>query len=476
MSLLLDHPLLWSAFILLADVSLWHLLPQPLRIARAALRLTLFIAYGSLLINSGISPLLAPAWGDDSVMQLGATALAILWWLYAARVMTVLIGLALMRRVGQSGRLLQDVFGALIFLACAVAAAGYVLELPVKGLLATSGAMAIIVGLALQSTLSDVFSGIVLNATRPYQVDDWVTLDGVEGKVVDVDWRATHLQTSAGATAVVPNSVAAKAKIVNLSRPSHMHGVSISIQVPKHVRPRRVLDALQRALQGSDSLLLTPAPKAVLKESGESMAEYVASGFIADLSRKGEVRNQLFDLAHRHLEAAGIIRQSEGNSAPTSRARALLDEVKVFRSLSDAERDRLAESMIAEQYVAGQVVLDVNEVADSLFVIGTGVVSAAVMDGEQRVEAGRMGPTEIMGEQSVLGDTPSEASFTALTSSIIYRIDKATARACLEQCKQVNRAFNKLQAVRQENSHAVLLARPVQTRKAGFLSWLQRRV
>jgi hypothetical protein len=154
----------------------------------------------------------------------------ILWWLYAARVLTEVIGLVLMRRIGHSGRLLQDVIGALVFLAAIVAAAGYVLELPVKRLLATSGVVAIVVGLALQSTLSDVFSGIVLNTTKPYQVDDWISIDGVEGKVLDIDWRATHLLTSAGSTAVVPNSVAAKAKIVNLSRPSNMHGVSISIK------------------------------------------------------------------------------------------------------------------------------------------------------------------------------------------------------------------------------------------------------
>ena len=87
------------------------------------------------------------------------------------------------------------------------------------------------------------------------------SIDGVEGKVLDIDWRATHLLTSAGSTAVVPNSVAAKAKIVNLSRPNNMHGVSISIQVPNHIRPRRVLDALDRTLQGSSSLLLEPGAR-----------------------------------------------------------------------------------------------------------------------------------------------------------------------------------------------------------------------
>ncbi|HEX4550903.1 mechanosensitive ion channel family protein [Pseudomonas sp.] len=475
MPLLLNHPLSWSAALLLLDALLWHLAPFKHRAPRVGLRLALFLGFSALIINADISPLQAPLFADDRVMQLGATALGIVWWLYAARVLTEVVGLALMRRIGHSGRLLQDVIGALVFLAAIVAAAGYVLELPVKGLLATSGVVAIVVGLALQSTLSDVFSGIVLNTTKPYQVDDFVVIDGVEGKVLDIDWRATHLLTSSGTLAVVPNSVAAKAKIVNLSRPTNLHGVSISIKVPNHIRPRRVLDALDRTLQGSSSLLLNPPPKAVLKEAGEEMSEYVASGFISELGKKGEVRNQLFDLAHRHLEAAGISRHPDGVIEPSTRARALLNEVKVFRSLSHEERDRLAESMVAQQYAAGQVVLGLDEVPDSLFVIATGVVSATVPDGNSQTEAGRMGPSEVMGEQSILADTPSQATFTALTSSIIYRLDKALTRQCMAQRSEVGQALNKLQAVRQQNSRLALMAQPVAVRKGGFLGWLQKR-
>lgn len=475
MSFLLAHLLSWSALLLVIDALLWHLAPFQHRLVRIGLRAGLFLVFSTLIINAGISPLQAPSFADDRVAQLGATALGILWWLYAARVLTEIIGLVLMRRIGHSGRLLQDVIGAVVFLAAIVAAAGYVLELPVKGLLATSGVVAIVVGLALQSTLSDVFSGIVLNTTKPYQVDDLVMIDGVEGKVLDIDWRATHLLTSAGTTAVVPNSVAAKAKIINLSRPTHMHGVSISIKVPNHIRPRRVLDALDRTLRGSSSLLLSPAPKAVLKEAGDTLSEYVASGFIAELGKKSEVRNQLFDLAHRHLEAAGISRQPDGVIEPSSRARALLDEVKIFRSLSHDERDRLAESMEAQQYAAGQVVLELDEVPDSLYVIATGVASAAVPDVAGRTEAGRMGPGEVMGEQSILTDSPSQACFTALTSCIIYRLDKNLTRHCMEQRSEVGRALNKLQAVRQQNSRLALMAKPAPIRKGGFLGWLQNR-
>ena len=77
---------------------------------------------------------------DNSALHLAATGLQIGWWLFAARTLTVLIGTVMMHRVGHAGRLLQDLLGAVIFLIAIIAALAYVLDLPVKGVLATSGA------------------------------------------------------------------------------------------------------------------------------------------------------------------------------------------------------------------------------------------------------------------------------------------------------------------------------------------------
>lgn len=468
--------LLWSLALLLADLVLWQWAPFAHQAARVGVRLALFLGYSAVIMASGISPLLPPPWPEQNLWNLAAMGLAIIWWLYGARTLSEVLGVILTRRIGHSGRLLRDVLGAVVFLIAVVAAAAYVLQLPVKGLLATSGAVAIIVGLALQSTLSDVFSGIVLNTTKPYQVDDWVAIDGTEGRVVDIDWRATHLLTAAGATAVVPNSVAAKARIVNFSRPAGRHGVSISINVPNRIRPGRVLEALERALRGSHALLADPAPKALVKDAGEDTTEYTASGFIATLANKGEVRNQLFDLAHRHLEAAGITDHSGTGEAgaAASRKRSLLDEVKVFRALAASEKDRLAEALQAREVPAGQVILDIGEVPQSLYLIGAGVVSAAIANGDALLEAGRMGPGEVMGEQSILEDTPSQARFTALTSCTLYSLDKGLTQECMKARVEVSKALQKLQAVRRQNSQSLLLQRPAPTRKGGFLGWLQR--
>ena len=57
-------------------------------------------------------------------------------------------------------------------------------------LIATSGVFAVILGLAMQSTLSDVFSGIALNIGRSYAIGDWIALSGgIEGQVVERDYR-----------------------------------------------------------------------------------------------------------------------------------------------------------------------------------------------------------------------------------------------------------------------------------------------
>jgi len=469
-----DHPLVISILLLLVDQAVWHSIPTKLRIARLATRATGFFLFSWVLNATGMSPMSPAPWPDDAALNMVATLVEIIWWLFAARLLTVVLGAVLFRRNSHAGRLLQDVIGAVVFLIAIVAAAAYVMQLPVKGLLATSGAVAIIVGLALQSTLSDVFSGIVLNTTKPYQVDDWVSIEGTEGKVVDIDWRATHLMTSEGAMAMIPNSVAAKAKILNFSRPSDIHSISIRICVPSQIRPRKVLDALEKALQGTTALLIAPKAKAKVKSSTLEYMEYEAIGYVRSLDQKTEAKNLLFDLAHRHLQASGVT-WGTGTDKPWSRARSVLEEVRVFHSLSSEDKDQLSERMTSVEYPEDQLILAYGANSDDLLVIGAGVVSAQIKDGDKMVEAARMGPGEILGEEDLVDDGNSVAEFRSLTTCMLYRIDKQAVIACMEERSEVRSALSKLHHYREHKSKSLLLQKPTEIHRSGFLNWLHKK-
>ena len=97
-----------------------------------------------------------------------AGILKIAWWLWAAWFLVALVrAVVIFEGRPRDGKLLQDILSALIYLTAAFAIIAYVFDLPIQGLLATSGVIAIVLGLALQSSLNDVFSGLVLSLSHP---------------------------------------------------------------------------------------------------------------------------------------------------------------------------------------------------------------------------------------------------------------------------------------------------------------------
>src|SRR5262249_10837336 len=139
----------------------------------------------------------------------------------------------------------------------------------------TSGALAIVVGLALQSSLGDVFSGIVLNLERPYRVGDWIIVDGTaQGEVIEVNWRTTHIRTSSSDLAIVPNSIIAKSRIVNCSQPTQVHGASVSVTLDQSLGPERGQELLEDVLRGCTTVLQVGEPSVAIKDVNADGIEY----------------------------------------------------------------------------------------------------------------------------------------------------------------------------------------------------------
>ncbi|MDB5983374.1 MAG: Cyclic nucleotide-regulated small mechanosensitive ion channel [Pseudomonas sp.] len=471
------YPLASAVLLLIVDMTFWQWVdPRHLR-WKMVVRLGLFMLFSMALLDAGMSPLFPVPDGFTPARHTLATVLGIAWWLFGARSLTALAVVVLEPRIGGKGHLLQDLMGAVIFLVAVVAAAAYILELPIKGLLATSGAVAIILGLAVQSTLGDVFSGIVLNATKPFRVDDTICVDDIEGKVVEIDWRSTYLLTSDGSTVVIPNAMAAKTRIVNLSRPNRFHSVVLTVELPVRLRPSLVLDSLEKALQGCRELMSKPKATAVVKKSGLRSVEYEVTGFVGSRDRRGPVRNQLYDLIYRQLNASDRLRENQEQSRATSREMAALNGVSALRMLSKEDRAVIEPLMRLSSFPMGTVILPQGVVPESLLIIESGVVSVDLERTEGWCEVGRMGPGEVMGENGIVDQSPTKVRYTARTDCLVYLIDRADLEPWLAEHVEMQGALAGLARFRAQ-ARATMLAqhKPLEVVQGGFIQWLRKSV
>src|SRR3984957_10117228 len=146
-------------------------------------------------------------------------AVAGIWWLLGARVLVAVMSFTLNHnRRWREARLFPDLTAATIYTAAVAIVLISVLGLPIGGLLATSGVLAIVLGLALQNTLADVFAGIAFGIEAPFNVGDRISLaDKIEGTVVQMNWRSIRILTDGDDVAIVPNGVVAKSDILNRS-------------------------------------------------------------------------------------------------------------------------------------------------------------------------------------------------------------------------------------------------------------------
>jgi CRP-like cAMP-binding protein len=224
-------------------------------------------------------------------------------------------------------------------------------------------------------------------------------------------------------------------------------------------------------MQGISALLPNPKPRVAIKGSDKEFMQYEAIGFVRGGANKTEIRNLMYDLAHRHLEASGIDFARSPVSQHLSPPRLLLERLRIFHSLSNEEKDNLSQHMVPCTYSAGQQVLDFGEVADGLLLIGSGVISAKVPNQSGTVEAGRLGPGDILGEEGVAGDGPSPAQFTALTPCVIYRIEKDIISGYLEEYVEVSADLSNLRHLRKQLRHSLMTPKPALSKKGSFLQW-----
>jgi small-conductance mechanosensitive channel/CRP-like cAMP-binding protein len=452
-------PLVSGLALIALSVLISRMLFKQKPIWRAVARVFFLFLLTFLLLHDGIIPYRPLQQTGSPYRDTIAGTLKIAWWLYAAWFLVALVrSVLIFEGRPRDGKLVQDILSAIIYLGAVFAIITYVFDLPVQGLLATSGVIAIVLGLALQSSLNDVFSGLVLSFSHPYRPGDWIKIDGgTEGRIVELNWRATHFLTAKKDLAIVPNSTIAKSKIVNVNYPSALHGVTMDVGL--RASPASGKTILELALLNSQLILASPRPTVLVQSIDSMQTEYEITFFVDRLDSDTEAQNELFELIFRHAAAAGV-RLAPPKNAPYPSgndealrlegpsAGAVLGLTGIFTCLTPDERAAIAGKLKQASYEAGEALVQPGDVLQSLFIVGSGVLSVTRPNTVGDQDEMRFGPGDYFGEIGLLTGAPAGGNIIALAPSVVYELAKADLRPTLEARPQIAQELGRAMAER----------------------------
>ena len=111
------------------------------------------------------------------------------------------------------------------------------------------GIASAVIALALQDTLSNLVSGLLLLFAKPFNTGDWIEVDGKLGRVLEQNWWSVTIGTPAWKLNV-PNGVLSKSSIINYGQGAIWKNISASFSYDDS--PDEVIPALNTLLEGID--------------------------------------------------------------------------------------------------------------------------------------------------------------------------------------------------------------------------------
>jgi small-conductance mechanosensitive channel len=191
------------------------------------------------------------------------------------------------------------------------------LGVAITPLLTALGVGGLAVALALQDTLSNLFAGVHILASRKVQPGDFIQLDnGMQGYVEDTNWRNTIIRQLPNNILVVPNATVASSIVTNYHLPEHEISVTVPCGVSyqsdlEHVE-RVTIEVGQEVMQEVEGAVPEHGPTVRYNAFGGSGISFNVGLRAADISAQGLIIHEFIKRLHSRYQKEGI-----DNSSPT---------------------------------------------------------------------------------------------------------------------------------------------------------------
>ena len=297
----------------------------------------------------------------------------------------------------------------------------YIWGVRIGGVFTALGVTSVVIGLMLQNSVGQIVSGLFMLFEQPFRIDDWLDTGTARGRVVEVNWRAVHIDTGSGIR-IMPNAALATTSFTNLSRPPGPHKVAITTTFSSADAPDRVCAMLSRVACALPQLKPGSVPRSVPVGAGD----YRTAIGLDSPADAGAATATFLRWAWYAARREGLhLDDADDDFSTVERVEhALHTVVAPALRLSTEEQRSLRSSARIVRYGAEEIVEDVGEVPAAMTFLVAGRVQLTAT-----ADDGTILPISTLAEGAFLGLTaltrqPNLASAYALEEVTALVIDR----------------------------------------------------
>ena len=342
-------------------------------------------------------------------------------------------------------RLLRDLLRLLLVAIGLAMIYSFVWDREIEGALAALGVTSIVVGLALQEPLGNLFSGLMLLMERPFEVGETIEVGSVAGEVREVNWRSAHIEAIGGSIMVVPNSTLNKETIINFSRPKPHRMEMVDVEFSYQDPPYKVRQALTELMNDTEGVLGKPAPIAATLGYGDYSIKYRLIYRTLEEDRwpvKNELVTRIWYMAQRHgftlpypVHVALQHQQERPFSAAAPESADLLAQFPRLPEIPPEDRARTRRLTFG----AGERLFDVGDDLDGVYFVVSGAVSLQMVKGRDASEIATIRAGEFCGETGMHGHQAADMRAVALEDTAVVVIAPDVVRHLFEASPRLAR-------------------------------------
>lgn len=326
-----------------------------------------------------------------------------------------------------------------------------------------SAILGIVVGLALQDTLGNLFAGVALQADQPFQVGDVISITNRGSGVVEsVSWRGVKIRTFQNKLLVISNSVLGK-ETIEIAPQGNLNARMVNFSTLFTNSPAKTIQVVRDAVRQVENVSGKIRPVVRIRNLGDSGIEWEVKYWLDDYTKHNDtdalIRQRVWYACQREkINFAYPTRvihvlPNEYETAIEEQVNSIVERlagISIFAPLSDEETERLASTAKLRVYAPGEAIVRIAQEGNSMFVINRGSVSVQVPDGPSLRTINELHENDFFGEMSLLTGQPRTATVVAVGETEVLQIRKAAIKPIFEANPQLVSAMSEIIEERRE--------------------------